>query len=192
MNYLFHAYLSGENKDIVLGGFIADGVKGNQLQHFNNDTIKGIRLHRRIDEFSNNHPSFIHSRKLIQSRYNGVFVDMYYDHFLAANWKEFSDIPLKRFTAEIYNYALKNFTILPVKIKRLLFFMKSNDWLASYADLKHLQVHFENLSKRAQFVSGMENAVETLELHYDLFEKDFRIFFSDVCDFSEKYLLENP
>ena len=41
MNFLAHIYLSGDNKGLQLGNFIADSVKGNQFINFEN-TIKNI------------------------------------------------------------------------------------------------------------------------------------------------------
>ena len=52
MNYLAHAYLSGSNKDIAIGNFIADNIKGNNYKKFNINWQKGILLHRFIDSYT--------------------------------------------------------------------------------------------------------------------------------------------
>ncbi len=190
MNYLFHSYLSGNDKDIILGGFIADGVKGNQILNYKASIINGIQLHRKIDEFSHTHPAFISSRRRLDTKYAAVMVDMFYDHFLSANWNQYSTIPLKNYTADIYKYALQHYTILPLKIKKLLPFMMSSDWLSAYGRLEDLQNFFEGLAKRAQFKSGMEFAVIALKKEYHQYKKEFEDFILDVKQFSEKQLLQ--
>lgn len=52
MNFLAHAHLSGENEDILFGNFVADAVKGNEVMNFEGDIRQGIRLHRKIDVFT--------------------------------------------------------------------------------------------------------------------------------------------
>jgi len=34
MNFLAHIYLSGDDKDIIIGNFIADGIKGSSYTKF--------------------------------------------------------------------------------------------------------------------------------------------------------------
>ena len=56
MNYLAHLYLSSGNKDLMIGNFIADHVKGNAINNFSDEIISGIKLHRLIDDFTDHHP----------------------------------------------------------------------------------------------------------------------------------------
>jgi len=191
MNYLAHAILSGDNEDIILGGFIADAVKGNPVKNYDGFVLHGIRIHRLIDEYTSHHPVFSSSRKRINNKYSGVIVDMFYDHFLAANWHDYSKIPLKEFTSGIYKIALKKYLILPVKIKKMLPFMMSSDWLASYADLSILQKNFEGLASRTKFNSGMEYAVGELKKNYNLYNLEFKDFFQDALDYSKTILIKS-
>ena len=56
MNFLSHLYLSGDSEGLILGNFIADGVKGSNLGHFEKEVQRGILLHRKIDTFTDTHP----------------------------------------------------------------------------------------------------------------------------------------
>ena len=50
-------------------------------------------LHRRIDSFADTHPAFRRSRGRVSAarrRVAGIMVDMFYDHFLARHWGQFS------------------------------------------------------------------------------------------------------
>ena len=189
MNFLAHIYLSGENEDTLLGNFIADMVKGRQIDNFHQGIVDGILLHRKIDTFTDTHPIVDQSKMRLRNKYrlySGVVVDMFYDHYLAKNWNEFSRHSLTRFVKEAYNILLKNYFLLPVRGKNMLPYMVSSNWLVNYADLNRLQQHFEGMAMRTPFKSGMENAVEDLVLHYDEFENEFRTFWPDLVSYVEK------
>jgi acyl carrier protein phosphodiesterase len=191
MNFLAHTFLSGDNKDIILGGFIADMVKGKMILDYNNDVIKGIKLHRSIDVFTDEHHLVKQSKNRIKSKYNhysGVVIDMYYDHFLAKNWNDYSNKDLKVFVREIYMILLRNYMSLPARGKRILPFMIVNNWLYNYSKLENLRTNFEGMARRTNFFSNMENAIEDLEFHYDDLYSDFQKFFPELMTFSSNLL----
>ncbi len=183
MNFLAHAYLSGTDDEIIVGNFIADHIKGKVSKKYSEGILKGIALHRFIDEYTDNHPVFRQSAdrlRPIYARYSVVIVDMFYDHLLAKHWSEFSPIPLKRFTRKIYRVMMKNYRILPLKTKRILPFMMADDWMAGYAGQQGLQIALKGMAKRTRFESRMEFAVEDLMKDYSLYLSEFRLFFPDL------------
>ncbi len=191
MNFLAHIYLSGKDENLMLGNFIADMVKGRQIEKYSPEVIKGIRLHRKIDEFTDSHYYVTRSKNRIRKQYrhySGVVVDMFYDHFLARNWDEYSKEPLDSFVQGAYNVLLKNYFMLPGRAKFILPIMIGSNWLVNYADLKSLQRHMEGLAHRTPFNSGMENAVVDLKKHYEGFEADFSDFFPELIKFVKEYL----
>jgi len=191
MNFLAHAYLSGNNEDILIGNFIADAVKGTHLDRFREGIRKGIRLHREIDSFTDQHPVFLLSRQRIQEeygRFSGVVIDIYYDHFLARNWDEYSDLDLSEFAIDIYRLMLANYTILPAKSKRILPYMVIHNWLVGYSRLQDLQWVFDGMSRRSKrYNSGMEGAVASLRANYEAFHADFRAFFPDMIAHASEF-----
>ncbi len=190
MNFLAHAYLSGDSKDIVIGNFIADAVKGKNYNNYRQGIIDGILLHRKIDSFTDQHP--IVSRTKIRLRphfgkYSSVVSDLYYDHFLALYWSDYSTKPLKDFTLSIYNIIQTEIEIMPEEVKYFFPYMVKNDWLFQYQTFYGMQRAFEGMSRRAKFDSKMENGVEVLKNEYDFFEQDFRQFFPEL----KKFVLES-
>src|SRR5277367_1527199 len=101
MNFLAHLYLSGDNPKIKTGNFIGDFVKGKNLaDRFEKDIAKGIVLHREIDWFTDRHPVVKQSKDRLREKYrhySGVIVDVFYDHFLARNWINYSSKSLSDF-----------------------------------------------------------------------------------------------
>ena len=136
MNFLAHAFLSGSNDQLLIGNFIADAVKGNDIERYTEDIRKGIMLHRSIDSYTDSHPMFVQSKTRIQSEYGrfaGVVIDIYYDHFLALNWSNYSEHDLSEFALKIYRLMLRNYKILPHKSKRMLPYMIIHNWLVGYS-----------------------------------------------------------
>jgi acyl carrier protein phosphodiesterase len=186
MNFLAHIYLSHDDENLVLGNFIADMVKGKQIEAFSPEIIRGIKLHRKIDHFTDTHEVFGKSKKRLTEKYrhySGVLVDMFYDHFLAKYWQEYSDEDINDFVKNAYDILLKNYIILPPRAKKILPFMIASNWLVNYADLASLQKRLAGMAKRTTFESGMENAVFDLRENYDLFHQEFKSFFPQLIEF---------
>jgi acyl carrier protein phosphodiesterase len=186
MNFLAHAYLSHPSIPLTIGNFIGDFVKGRQLDHFSPEIMKGIIMHRRIDTFTDNHQVFKQSRGRIRERYNhysGVIIDLFYDHFLARNWMDYSEIPLNHFTSNIYSIIIDHEHLIPEKVKFMLPFMVRSNWLFNYGTIEGIDRSLKGLSKRTNFRSGMEHACQDLLKHYGELENDFRVFFPEIIDF---------
>src|SRR5436190_1400278 len=117
MNFLAHAYLSGGDEKILVGNFIGDFVKGRQeLQRFEERVRKGIELHRSIDEFTDRHPVVGETKNRLRPKYghySGVISDVFYDHYLAANWSLYHPSPLGEFASGVYSTVAKHDPILP-------------------------------------------------------------------------------
>ena len=192
MNFLAHYFLSPEDDQIALGNFIADAVKGKEFEKYNDKIKNGILLHREIDNYTDKHPVFRRSAQKLNARYkkySGVIIDIYYDHFLAKNWKDYSKTDLVDFVSQAYKILIKNYFILPKKIKRILPFMIAQNWLVGYANLNDLQRVFNGMARRTTFDSGMENAIFDLKNNYTTFENDFREFFPDLIEFCKNHII---
>ncbi len=192
MNFLAHIYLSGNDKDLILGNFIADMVKGKQIERYEERVIGGIKMHRIIDKYTDEHPVVSESKKRLRknfSHYSPVIADMYYDHFLAKNWENYSEVQINDFLKFAYNVLLKNYLILPSRGRRILPFMVANNWLGNYADFNNLQRNFEGLARRTSFNSGMEKAVDELKLNYNDYYAEFKEFFPQLTRFVKEQII---
>ncbi|SDH92122.1 acyl carrier protein phosphodiesterase [Winogradskyella thalassocola] len=187
MNFLAHIYLSGDNEHIAIGNFVADGVRGNKYKLYPKDIQIGIQLHRNIDTFTDAHPLFRQCTKRLHKgygHYSGVIVDIFFDHFLAKNWKAYSDIPLDIYIADFYKTLTKNITILPPRFKRITPIMIEGNWLLSYATVEGIQIVLNGMNHRTKGLSKMNEATKELQEHYEEFESDFILFFEDLRAFS--------
>ena len=191
MNFLAHLYLSGNNEQLMIGNFITDSVKGNSYNKFPDGIKRGILLHRAIDFYSDNHPVFLKSVERLRPNYRkyaGVIVDIFYDHFLAKNWKEFSNKPLEQYASEIHSLMLKNILVMPEKSLMFLRYAFRTNLLVSYASMEGIGEVLLGMSRRTTFKSNMELASEDLKIHYSEFENEFKLFFEDVEKFVKEWL----
>lgn len=189
MNYLAHAFLSGPNPDLLIGNFIADGVRGKQLFTYPEGIQQGILLHRKIDHFTDNHAVVAESKARLREKfgkYAPVITDMFYDHFLADQFVRFSATPLAQFALDVYALMNRNFELLPEKLKHLLPYMEKQNWLVSYAQLSGINQALTGLSRRTSFFSGMENAASELKKNYGFYENEFSRFFPELILFAEE------
>ncbi|WP_458627125.1 acyl carrier protein phosphodiesterase [Winogradskyella sp. PC D3.3] len=187
MNFLAHIYLSGNNEQIAIGNFVGDGVRGNKYKIYPKDLQIGIQLHRNIDTFTDAHPLFRQCTKRLHKgygHYSGVIVDIFFDHFLAKNWKTYSDIPLDIYISNFYKTLIKNIDILPPRFKRITPIMIEGNWLLSYATIEGIQIVLNGMNQRTKGQSKMNEATKELKEYYEAFEADFTLFFEDLRAFS--------
>lgn len=191
MNYLAHLYLSFGHEEIMVGNFIADKIKGNNLNEFSDGIQKGIILHRMIDHYTDNHPVTRKSRDRIRNQYHkfsGIVIDLYYDHFLSVNWDNYSNVSLIRFTRESYRTLFRYYFLLPPTLKRILPWMAAGNWLLSYREIDNIGLALKGISTRIKVNSGIENGGRELKLYYQEFHQDFMMFFPDLIHESRGFL----
>lgn len=194
MNFLAHLYLSGESDEIKLGNFMGDYVKGNKYLSFPENIQTGILMHRQIDTFTDNHPIVKECSKLLKpayNRYSGIIIDLFFDHFLASQWEEYSSISLKEFAHKTHRLLFKNFLILPGQVKQFLPFLVKNKRLMSYASIDGIIRSIEIMSNYTSLPEENGFAREILVDHYQLLNKQFKTFFQEITNFiEENYQLE--
>lgn len=188
MNFLAHLYLAGNDTDSIIGNFIADHVKGKNINLYSPGIRQGIRFHRLIDEFTdknhivkytllNLHPEF--------HKYAGVVLDMYYDHFLANQWSKWSQESLEDFSVRMYSILLGSIELLPQRSQYLLPFMMEGNWLLNYKNFEGLHNALSGMSQRTKFVSNLNNAVDHLKKNYNFYSNSFNEFFPEIYKFSK-------
>ena len=188
MNYLAHLYLSGESDEIKLGNFIGDFVKGNKYLQYPDQVAYGIKLHRSIDYFTDQHEDVKECIALLKpgyGRYSGIVADIFFDHFLAANWTEYSVYTLRQFSKYSHAVFLSNFLLLPFRVKQFLPFLIQHKRLESYAQRENLAHVLDIMSRRTSLPQNSEWAMHILNQEYYQFDSLFKSFFADLIEYVE-------
>ena len=195
MNYLAHFYLSGNDTGLLLGNFIADSVKGKKYQQFPAEIQRGVLMHRFIDHYTDNHPIVEETKKRLRPEYHHyapVIADVFYDHFLAADWRSHFHVTIEIYAKAVYKLLDDNIRLIPDRSRFTLKFMKQDDWLSSYASLEGIHEVLVGMSRRTPFESGMERASWSLGRDYSQYKKEFDAFFPELKAACERFIAEHP
>lgn len=195
MNFLAHLHLSGDNHKIMIGNFIGDFVKGRSaLEQFHPTIIKGIELHRAIDEFTDSHPVVTESKNRLRPKYrhySGVIVDIFYDHFLAKQWNTYHQELLPDFADKAYGVIQSHDSILPEEVKFMMPHMIRGNWLVNYSRVEGIGRALSGMARRTRFESKMEQSTQDLTEHYEAFAAEFSFFFPALQNHATQWLREN-
>jgi acyl carrier protein phosphodiesterase len=194
MNFLAHLFLAGPDAtapayaDHLLGQFIADSVPGRQLAGYQPEVQAGIRAHRAIDTFTDQHLVVRRTTARLRAagygKYAGVVSDIFFDHFLACNFAEFSSESLPDFTQRVYALLASRAAEFPAPVQRFFPYLVQQNWLLGYAEVAGIARALHGLSRRASPGSGMETAGEELRRNYAAYQADFEEFFPQLQAFA--------
>jgi acyl carrier protein phosphodiesterase len=189
LNYLAHSYLSFNQPELIIGNFIADSIQGNRFEGLTEGMVHGIRLHRKIDTFTDSHPIYLTSKHRFSKefdKYSGVLMDIIYDHFLAKNFHLYSELSLQEHATSVYLLLEDNFRFLPENAKRFFGYMTERNILFHYSSLDGIETVLTHLSHRIRNRFELQTALPILENEYTSIEEEFFIFFDDLQAFCKK------
>jgi acyl carrier protein phosphodiesterase len=185
MNYLAHLYLARHGDDAMLGALLGDfvfGVSGPEAYPL--PIRREILLHRRIDRYTDAHPSVVAARALFSDglrRYAGIALDVYYDHLLARDWAQWSDVDLDAFTARFYAHLLANHAQLPARLQTIAPHMAQHDWLGNYRERASVDHAVRRIATRlSRNGDKLVACLEDLRMHEPAIERGFEALFSDL------------
>lgn len=162
MNYLAHLYLAGNRPGLVIGGFLADFVKGPLKGNYPLDIEQGMRLHRKIDVWSDKHSAIGPFRQSLPAefnRYSGIIADVLGDHFLACHWPDHSEESLEAFVRKQIKILEAEKNIYPERAQWVLERMTKGQWLTSYRDINYCLGTLGHIGQRLK----RENPLHKLE-----------------------------
>lgn len=148
MNFLAHCALADEasslwqvdpnqHQGLLAGAVIADFTKGRINPLWPDALQAGIRLHRRIDAVSNQHPGIRTSCERFPKslrRFAPIFIDILADHYLSLSWQDYTEEHLGAFTPRCYQAIAEYQEYLPQQGRNFIGYMCETNLLARYDD----------------------------------------------------------
>jgi acyl carrier protein phosphodiesterase len=189
MNYIAHIHIAQHTDSSLLGNFLGDFVKGSQLSDYSLKVQHGIRLHRKIDVYTDQHPEVVNLRKLFPSeiqRTAGIALDIYFDHLLLSNWGHFSTQPIEQLFTNFYQQL--DTTKLQVSERFMLvkFNLLKHKWLNDYhretVCLRAMSSIEQRLKRKVTFASSSYNI---LCENRSIIEPSFLRFYGELLVQSE-------
>lgn len=183
MNYLAHILLSGDNRRIQIGNFIGDAVKGEAYKQYPSGFREGILLHRKIDDFADHHPAVKEAVSLGRpqfGRYSAVVTDIFFDYFLAVDFRDYAETSLRNFAWGFYGAMVRNYFQLPDRIQGFLWHFILTNRLQRYASLDGIRQSLEIMATYRNLQVSPSEAVVYLEKHREEWRTLFQEFFPEV------------
>jgi acyl carrier protein phosphodiesterase len=183
MNYLAHAFLSGDDPGILIGNFIADHVRGNVLEVYPEKIKEGIMMHRNIDTFTDSHDAFRAAKRLFYQgfeKHSGILVDIYFDFFLARGFEKYSSTPLQQFSEKVYDVYKEYEHLFPDTSSRFLQYVIKNNVYESYSRIDEVKRVLFHLSQRIRHGVQLDASIPLFKKQEEELQGLFDRFFRDA------------
>lgn len=190
MNFLAHFHLAWPDEERVAGGLEGDYHKGPVSDHFAPGFAAGIRLHRAIDAYTDEHSRLSRMRgEFPQSlrRYAGILMDLSFDHFLSRHWSDFSDIPLPHFNQQVYDILDRQQSQLSDRALLMAGRLRDYDLLGRYDDWKTVSESAERVGERFRRGNPLRDSGEKMLPMQQKLEQAFLDFYPDLVRFSANF-----
>jgi len=190
MNYLAHILLARQSDAAMIGAMLGDFVKANDVRNYPGEIALEIILHRNIDSYTDNHPTFRSALDLFgegRRRYAGIVLDVLFDHFLSQRWDNFCDIHRPVFIDRFYRALLAHQDMLPEKLRLLAPRIAQQDWLGSYEELEGVEMAVTRISQRLSRNGELLRAgLSDVRVHYAAMAESFDEFFPQLVRYAEE------
>lgn len=183
MNYLAHAYLSPDEPLVLMGNLWGDLLRPRDYAGLPDPMIKGLRLHRAIDTFTDAHKAVDEMVALIrpyQGKYTPVVTDVLMDFMLSTYWHRYHEHPIESFCVNTYQLVRKHLHLMPDHLHPRIQRMLDHEWLESCKNRHRMERTLTMLSRRAAFENKIPEALIPYDLHRDKMDMLFESFFEDL------------
>lgn len=174
----------------MVGNLLPDFTKQISEEAYGAEIMQGVRLHRFIDTYTDTHPIVRQSKERIsplRRRFSPILIDIFYDHFLAIHWEQYSSSSLLESTQSYYEHLLRADMSLPLRLKESIQRMPEIDLLYNYRTMKGMEHAVNRVSQRIRFENSLHGGVEELENNFTELEADFHPFFQQLQDAVKRY-----
>ena len=183
MNFLAHSLFGYNDASLITGQFCGDFVRGSDLSRFPRGVEIGIRLHRRMDAFTDAHEALKPAKVSLgvdRRRVSGIIVDVMFDHWLAVNWRKFSSLGLHEHVATVHEAVSEHTDHIPQELARFMRFLHNEKVLESNAELEAIAVTLGRLSSRSARFANLAMGVKELEPLARALDTPFKTFYPDL------------
>jgi len=190
VNVLAHAFLANGDPDRIVGQLCGDFVRGSDLSAYPTPVQFGIRCHRSVDTFTDQHADNLAARNLFEAphrRFAGIAVDVIYDHFLARDWEVYSDVPLQEYTALVSTSLAARYEILPQGLQRFKGLLDVEDTLYLNLQRDHIDLTLQRISGRRKSFSALATISPLLWAQEQELKRLFDRFFPQLLSYTLTY-----
>ena len=190
MNHLAHFLLAPEDDAGRAGTLLGDFIRGSDLSAWPVEVEHAIRLHRRIDAFTDTHPVLSEARGALPAnlrRYAGILMDVYFDHLLIAQWDDWHAQSLADFTDEVHDALARLAPTLPDPAARVASGMAAHKGLMACATHTGMTRILARIGGRLSRPLALDEALPAVLAAHGQLEDAFRRFFPALKEEAAAY-----
>lgn len=183
MNHLAHLLLADGSPESIIGNFLGDFAKGRPEGRFPPAVVRGIRLHRRLDVFTDSHPAMLSAVEQLpraRRRYAGIAIDMALDHILARDWHARDATGFTAFRRHVYAVLQAQNHLLTPRARRIVPALAGDDWLLAYAQWRGINQALNGMSRRLSRPSPLAMMSDDLAAAWPAIEAGLHTFWPQV------------
>ncbi|WP_286222784.1 ACP phosphodiesterase [Marinobacter apostichopi] len=187
MNHLAHVFLAPDSPEARVGSILGDFTRGIDVALLPVSVQQGIRHHRAVDSFTDQHPEVLASKAVFsrqRRRFAGVALDILYDHYLLRHWQRFSQTDRGIFVERIYQELRRNEHLMPEKMAQVTRRMVEHDWFGAYRDLESIGYALDRVAGRIRFANKFTGMIDEIRANDVELERRFLRFFPDLQSFA--------
>jgi len=186
MNHLAHLALAGDETPLLLGAILGDHVKGRLKGEFPAAIERGIRLHRAIDAYTDQHPRVSACRARLAPefrRYGGIMLDVQFDYFLANSFEQYHEQSLASFSMNTLSSLAARSNQLPAPASQQVQRMHQRNALAHHGTEAYLESSLVHLSSRLKHANPLAEAYAECRRLEPQVRRDFENFYPDLMSY---------
>ncbi|WMJ72036.1 ACP phosphodiesterase [Cytophagaceae bacterium ABcell3] len=188
MNFLINLYLSENKKEKIIGNFLLQAIRKHDTTRYTPEIIESISFYKKINDYTESHPAFAKSLQRLHpkmQRKGNMLIKIFYDHFLASAWDEYSSLPLATYISDAYKAIVENQKVLPYKINHTLPELLASPYLRQIHTFGGLHPYLKDLTRLVKVNTINESALNDLMQHYPEFKNDFNEYFADLLSITK-------
>ncbi len=189
MNFLAHCVLSPQEPYFLVGNLIVDLLDKKQRRSIPERFPEPWKLHLCIDEFTDGHPLFKKSCQKFWPDFHHlspVFVDIFYDHFLAKNFEQFVQVSLSQFSHDM-GVIFRDYPTESVPLREGYSWENLAPSFVEYQNFAGVKRALNTINGRSRRKFSVPLALEKFLAYSPEVEKGFCQFFQEIVAATEKY-----
>jgi len=201
MNLLAHALLAystlpDESGETCTGAVMADYFTGQRLEDYPPGIRIGIRQHRAIDTFTDQHPRFASSRRAIAdagapAHTAGILADVFFDHVLASEWgrwgKPLCTLELEPFGERLCSIFDGTKAWHSPIFAQVCPWISRMSWFSGWAHREGIERTLSGLSHHMSGTVDLAKSITILDRLDTTIRLDFAAFWPDLVGFARHW-----
>ena len=183
MNHLAHFHLAWPEKELLAGALEGDYCKGPLGGDIPESLARGVRLHRLVDAYTDQHPDLAELRRAFPPRlrrYAGRLLDLCFDHYLSLHWHSFAELELPEFYDRVLTTLEKEQRLLGAPSRRAVQRFRQYRVLTRYHDWDMVTASAARVGERLRRANPLHDVDRELNALRPRIEEAFLLFYPQL------------